>query len=310
VTSDGQKALALECAQLPDDGLLSVLAGQITLSEGMRTRDIQGLLRYATRGRTPAETAALADELLAFRYGPLALQAALLAPAIPSSLLTGLGMYYALEDVTDTHAHLDLTNVGTTGFGAGKRGNCAIFSGATGKRLFRATPFIAQGSGASFSVWFRTNCTGGPAGNNTIMAENVGANWGWRFYSNNSANTVTFQCRLTAGGSIPTATSPTLINNSAWHHVVGTWNNVDMKARLYLDGAAPVVTAAAATPELRQDAGGVMIGGFNATDAFGNFTLAEVDEALIYPSAVLTDAQALALWGGGTPPAYPFVGIP
>ena len=67
--TDVERALAIEVAQLPDDGLLAVLNGEVTLTTAEQVRKIQADLARAPRYWSAQQMAAFESTLLAFRKG-------------------------------------------------------------------------------------------------------------------------------------------------------------------------------------------------------------------------------------------------
>lgn len=221
-----------------------------------------------------------------------------------SSLLTGLVAYYPLESSagTDVHGGFTLTaQDGAVSYAAGKLGNAAIFSGVAGRLLNASLEPGITGAGFSGSAWIRTNMS--VAGARPVLGENTTSNPSWIIQTNQA--TTKLQAVLRASGAlnqVPVAAG----NDSAWHLVVITYDPVDRKLRIYQDNAAAVVSSGTGTQNnLTDNNVGFVIGG--AANTF-NHTVAEIDEVGLWNKA-LTSSEVACLFGGGTPPAYPFEGV-
>lgn len=141
MATDKYRALALECDKLPDDGLASVLKGDVALSLGDTCRIIQGKIAFAPRNFTPSSIASLVPTLILYRKGNLTQRADLLEAAdIGSGLSVGLVHYWSMNEASGTRFDpigyiTDLYQVGgTVGSAAGLSG-LAAYSNTTTVRL-------------------------------------------------------------------------------------------------------------------------------------------------------------------------------
>lgn len=210
---------------------------------------------------------------------------------LPDPLLLGLSDYYGLDDLRDAIGNRPLTNINSVVFTAGKRGNCAAFSGLSTARLNRAGLNMGDtGYGMSVSLWFRTNESSGLIA--VLIGEDTTVNPAWRVQVSGTNKVLSL---IRSGASTLTATPTPLINDSRYHHLVMTYNSVDFKLRAYLDGAVPTLSSVGSQAAVNTNNVGFHIGG-DGTSNFGQNTIAEIDEVMLWSARCIGDAEAAALF--------------
>lgn len=215
----------------------------------------------------------------------------------PSTLLTGLKVYYAMENVNDSTATGDtLVNNNAATFVAGKVNNCVNFVVASSQTLTRANDAGNQvGTGDfTYCCWFKSSQTGNFLSPMAYGSRGVA---GYRFEMNSGQLVV----RNDDGTHVDTPqTSAFNFNDGNWHFacctVARTGNTI-----LYVDGSVAQSVATTATLTLNNSAGLSFGSGWN-----GN-----VDEAGIW-SRALTPTEVGKLYNGlgsGIGTTYPFTGL-
>ena len=203
----------------------------------------------------------------------------------PSSLLTDLAAYYKLEDLADSHASNMLTNTNSVTFTSGKLNNAATFDGTNNLNAL----FFDFSSG-EFTISFWAKITGA---SQTLMGSNGVV---MDFYLD--GNNVDFY--LYSGFGWQNIKNPANINDGNWHHIVGkVSNNVHS---IIVDNGTPATTAWSSGVANTQILPGKYQGGST------EYLVGQLDELGIWTRG-LTSEEIAALYGDGTPPAYPFPGI-
>lgn len=126
------------------------------------------------------------------------------------------------------------------------------FNGTTQRVDFGHISDIENHTGSfSISTWVYRNSV------DVTNADGIIGNWYWsatvnnrrgtclRWYINTSS--LNFILETTNGSSITEISASSTVNISGWHHVVGTWDFRDKKARLYVDGALTATSSAGLT---------------------------------------------------------------
>lgn len=239
----------------------------------------------------------------------------------PSTLLTGLLSYYTLDEGSgatrvDVKGGNDLSDNGTVGSVAGVLGNAASFTSTSYLSAAYNSSFeggIAGGTGASWSMWLRRSATPASSGSAQLYgASSSGKNLQIGILGAASGANVgkTSTTHRDTNSSQPNLTGSTNICDDAWHHVVVTYNASDLKHRVYLDGSLSATSTAGTATNLFNLNATLYVGkGATATVyAVGNPTRALIDELANYDKT-LSSTEITCLFGGGTPPAYPFTGV-
>ena len=216
------------------------------------------------------------------------------------ALLSGLQVYYKLEDLTDSSgAGMTLTNNGVVTFVAGKISNAANFVSTSSQFLSHvdATPFQMGTGSFSMSAWikFTTNVAGidlvaygNPAG---------GAALGYAIVQSG------IHIGFAIGDGTHTAAkdSVTTNNDGVWHFAVFTCDRAGLGS-IYIDNGTPdTVSVTTVTGSLNSSTGfgiGGGAGGIHLSDS-------SIDEVGIW-NRILTTGEISTLYNGGTGLTYPF----
>lgn len=189
---------------------------------------------------------------------------------------------------------------GTVPSVAGVRNNAANFPPAGGF-LGDGSLIIAKGftSGFSLSFWFKivtlpgiTMPIGGLNFGNPGFQETVTFAFGPGFPS-------TFRVRFTSPNTFITDVTVS-IPDANWHLITVTFDASNQQVGAALDTGVPT-TAILASPWVSTTTTGHSIGNSGVPPL--EF---DIDEYGVFMNTVLTPAQRTFLFGGGTPPAYPF----
>ena len=233
---------------------------------------------------------------------------------LPSSLLTGLLSYYKMDETTGTRVDSkggnDLAESGgATGFtAAGKLGNAASFVVARYLVSTYNVAFVAglAGNGATWSFWaFRSSI---PSNTLAIMGENNAGLKQFDFRIKLATGSANFIMRDSTGAPVNVDSGA---HTGVWRHFVWTYTTSDKKGRLYVDGALEATTAGALTTNALWNAStGFIVG--KSTGGGLDFAIdggtAYLDEFAVFDRTITT-GEIGCLYGGGTPPAYPFTGV-
>ena len=218
-----------------------------------------------------------------------------------STLLSGLQVYYKLEDLTDSSGGaLTLTNNNGVTFVAGKVNNAAHFTDTSTQFLSHvdATGYQPGTGDWSISAWF--NLTSGKTSNCLLEYGKVAATHaaGYNLRTSNTNILGTISDGTNLAFKINTAT----INDGAWHFVIVTFargGNMSM----YIDNAAAQTASIAAVTGSVNDnsAVGLTIGKDDSGDYWDNL----IDEVGMW-NRVLTSTEISTLWNSGNGTTYPF----
>jgi len=226
----------------------------------------------------------------------------------PSSLLDGLVSYWKLDEASgtreDTPGSNDLTDNNTVGSAAGILGNAASFVAANSEYLSHTdnAPLSTGDIDFTFAYWVNLN------NNNTRMTL-VGKDVaGGREYELNF-NSTRFEFDVFNG--VDTQLGQ-VANNNLGLPSTGTWYFLVV----WHDATANTVNIAANAGTANVAATSGAVGDGNATFNLGRRSYAGnesyldgfLDEVGFW-KRVLTTAERACLYGGGTPPAYPFTGV-
>lgn len=163
----------------------------------------------------------------------------------------------------------------------------------------------------SFSCWINPESNPVGTGNDQfqqILSYTVAtANSGWQYFMDYLIDSGSYRIRWLRGGSDVTANlGGTPLPTGSWTHLVGTYNGSQIK--FYRNGVslgtspASGVGAVGSAPnylrfgQYRDGNGGVLNRYFDG----------RIDESGLWFGHALSDAEVVELYGGGTPPSYPF----
>lgn len=217
------------------------------------------------------------------------------AGAAASSLLTSLVSFYSLASVADAHSTNTLTNTNAVTFGTGgATGNCATFAAASSQKLVKTTVSgLAASSTGSISAWIKRNGNqaayagvvelGSGGLNSMVLPVNVNG---------------VYILQYVAGGAAAFFGESGTLADATWAHYVLTWASGTGNFKLYKNGTLNASDTMAAVT-----LGGDLAIGYTAST--GTYFNGSLDEIGIW-NRVLTTAEITTLYGGGTPPAYPF----
>lgn len=216
----------------------------------------------------------------------------------PSTLLDSLRSYYTMDETSgdrfDSVGGLTLTANGTGGVGsvAGKLGNAADFELTEGDYLVNTANTTAD-TNITICGWFRPEST---AAVSEFFSLGAGGNFSAR------ANTTVLQFVSQAFGQTFNYTGGADVAAGTWYHICAWYdadnNRVGMSKNAVIADAAASGANGAGTD--------IFIGAREATPT--SPTDGSIDEVGIW-SRILTQTEITCLYGGGTPPAYPFTGI-
>ncbi len=217
----------------------------------------------------------------------------------PSSLLNGLVSYWTLDETSgtryDSKGSNHLTDVNAVGYAAGKHNNAASFVTASSQKLVKAawdwTAYYASG----FSVSFWYNFTGEQydalsRDDSSSVREFVFSRTN-EFGAHTPYTTFFLSHRATATSSDG--------GDGTWNHIIFTYDPVDQKVRIYLNGGtAGVSTAITETP-------GSVAFDVGARSSSATYITGLIDELVLW-SRVLTADERTELWNGGVGSFWPF----
>lgn len=230
------------------------------------------------------------------------------------ALTDNLQGYWTLDEASGTRLdstanNNDLADNNTVGASAGKLNNGADFVAASSEWLG-----IANGSQStdlksagdySVSFWIKAASTFAENGPVVWSRNNAAQDGAFLQMVTVSSNTHTYMRIRQDASTIQTIdlTMTTNFVNGTWYHIVATYDFTELKARLYQNGSL-VSTAQTITMTTQMATTGTFDLGTYRGGA-SNFLDGSMDE-FGYWNRELTSAEVTTLYGGGTPPAYPF----
>jgi hypothetical protein len=219
------------------------------------------------------------------------------------ALTDNLISYWKFDEASgnraDSHGSNTLTDVNTVGSATGILNNGADFEASSSERLTRSAQTWGIANAWTWAFWYKPESfTGNPriifmgpdGGANNIV---IGVTTGGKLFVN------LFNSAGAAFKEYSNSTTTMSINN--WYHVAVTWDGTDLLG--YINNSAQTFTkgldnAGSMTDSSRQLTIGATAAGTAPTDGV-------LDETPLYSRAI-TSAEVSVLFGGGTPPAYPF----
>ena len=206
-----------------------------------------------------------------------------------------------------------LTNVNTATFGAGKLNNACTLASASSQRfsIANASQSADLKSAGPFSLSFWIKATDAfPADGPVVwMRASTGTSNGPYIQMATDAGNTTMYVRITPDAatteSIPSPARAMTTNfvNGTWYHIVVTVSFADDRVRFYQNGSQIGADMNPTSTTQRATDGVFDWGAYNA--GASNFLNGSLDESG-YWNRELTAAEVTTLYGGGTPPAYPF----
>ena len=187
----------------------------------------------------------------------------------PGSLVA----YYAFEEnsgtfVRDTSFNANNATATSTTWGGGRVGNGGVFNGTSGYATGVDNDIATN---ITVSAWFNSDAT------QTAAIVNKEATQGSLELS---SNTPSF--KITTNSTLRTASAGSSVSNSAWHHIVGTYDGSNVK--LYVDGTQ--AQSVAATGAISTNNSAWTIG---RDTAGANYFDGNIDEVKIYSRALGAD---------------------
>lgn len=225
--------------------------------------------------------------------------------AAPSSLLTGLQAYYAFETLTfdSTGNGNTLTNNNGVTQASGILGQAASFASASSQSLSHASsaPFVMSGN-TPFTItgWINlATFTGLPP---LVGKDDGGTTSEYVVCVIQTTHEFNFTVSSNGTSFVSVSLFSPVPTTGTWYFLCAKYDGVNIS--LSVNNGTPVTTAFSA-------------GVFAGTSVFnigrfvrtGDFTNGLIDQVGIWKVA-LTPTQITALYGSGSPPAYPFTGIP
>lgn len=230
-----------------------------------------------------------------------------------SSLLTGLQAYYNFTTLTtDNSGHGNtLTNNNGVTQGAGIIGQAANLVVSSAQFLSLAdNAFVDFTSQLSISHWFKFTATGDAANQAMISKGNHLSNLEWLINIPAGSGHVGFFLGSTSAAIFGSANGTTLTNGN-WYHVAvvydGSLTGNSSRVKMWINGVSQTLTFAGTFPSANTPAAGSFfigkLGG--ATPEYCDGLIDEIALA----NVAWTSTQIAALYGSGSPPAYPFQGV-
>ena len=223
------------------------------------------------------------------------------AGAAASSLLTGLLAYWKLDEASGTRADAtangnNLTANNSVGQGTGKLGNAASCTAASTQYLSVApgSPLTPKNASRSITGWVKPNGVGATRG--VWSTGNAPLDGGTVWFVRQTAGNV---FSVFHGGAYHDGTTP--ISAGTWYHVAYTFNAVNNGWSLYVNGAVEI---SGTNADAQTAFSSVYLG-----VSFSGYFDGLLDETGVW-NVPLTATQVSNLYASGTPPAYPFTGVP
>lgn len=233
-----------------------------------------------------------------------------------SSLLTGLVDGYNFEVLTTdvTGNGLTLTNVNGVTQASGIRGQAASFASASSQALTIADTAVLQFTKFTASVWFNAvtlavNQT--VIGKTNFISSHVGP---WTLVTDSASSTdllISIANGASDTGNNFGKTTSLGLSTGTWYHAVfvydGSQGTNATKLLLYVNGVQKTLAFTGTIPaSLLNNSAPYQIGSWSGLGRYWNGL---IDENYLW-NVVLTPTQVAALYGSGSPPAYPFQGVP
>lgn len=266
-----------------------------------------------TQGNDPVPvvvaTGAQAGRIMAGPAIPVYVVSGSLNPTPPSSLLTSIAAYWALEEASGTRVDAtgrgnDLSPVNTPGNAAGKVGNgyAGVFANSTYLSLADSADLSMGDIDFTIACWVK-------------FSEPVATTSGFITKWNDSANnrewflgkfSSRFQFGISSNGTLETFRQATTFGaplQNTWYFIVAWHDSVANTINIQVNDG--VVDSTAYALGGRDGTAAFRLGAYRDT-AF-NFLTGTIDEPGVW-KRVLTVAERTALYNSGNGRTYPFVG--
>lgn len=230
----------------------------------------------------------------------------------PSTLLTSIISYWALEEASGTRADAvtatgnDLADNNTVTQNTGIVANCGQFTRATTEFLSRADNASLSTGDIDFTVAAWVYLDSKPAGAMGIMSKDSGGASREYLLQWNNVND-RFEMRMfdTSGASIGIAVANALgaPSTATWYHVVGWHDSVNNLVGIAVNAGTANTTATTGVPA--DETATFYIGADQGVVTWDG----RIDEAGFWKK-VLSSTERTTLYNGGAGRTYPFTGAP
>lgn len=280
--------------------------------------DFEGMFSNADPKDVPTQGAQVMVNIGILRPGEMTVRGGLrpvkfevleVPPDPPTPLIEGLVAYYKLDELADTDATdshtggITLTKHGGIagpGSVAGKLNTCRTFDSADSQYFSVSAPAINFAGVKDFLIstwlWFNNNAT--PCVIMQRWFQSVGTNRQW-ILARNSDDTLT----LSVSAGAASVSSPAVLA-AGWHHVLAWRDTANNQIGLAIDNGIPVTQTYSGASSVNTSSRALF---FGSGDFAPTLVLdGRMDETGIWIGQTYTATAATNLYGGGTPPAYPF----
>lgn len=216
-----------------------------------------------------------------------------------SSLLTGLSHYWTLNEASGTRADsigsATMTDNNTVGSATGMNflgADLIVVNGEYFSIAHASDPWPATGVDWTLSLWIKPASV---SGTGYFIINNFGATTGLQAYASGAG-----ALSLVVGGVTLTTSNGAMPINSAFHHVVMSWNSADTKHRIQVDNGTVYASAASSYQQC---------GGSSAAALFGTsggaLGITGVFDEMGLWHRILTSTEIAILYNSGTGKFYP-----
>lgn len=233
--------------------------------------------------------------------------------AAPSSLLNGLVAYWKLEAASGTRVDSttnanNLTAVNTPGNGPGVNGNAISLVAASSQEAKATNSSGLKWPGGDFTIsrWVYYNTLQAfPPEVVTVAAIDHTTTFPFFDLGARQGNDSVFSVTNAIASAQSIAIAHTVPATGSWHHLVGVYITSSRIAKIWRDTVAGSDGAALPSDPSTGNVDFSVGGGLGV----GYFTDGLIDECG-YWNRALTTAEIGLLYGGGSPPTWPFSGLP
>lgn len=142
------------------------------------------------------------------------------------------------------------------------------FSGAAGGQIGYGEILRFCKTAITLSLWVKYS-TAGDVGSYAYVGQSSAATNRNEFYTNG----INIILRLYLAGGDRSLTTPLIINDGKWHHIVGTWSS-GVPAKIYIDGI------------LKATSGGTYTGELTVEPTIKNFTIGSLNASLYFAGSI------------------------
>jgi hypothetical protein len=227
--------------------------------------------------------------------------------ALTDNLLSYWKFDESSGNASDSVGGLTLTNNGTATFTAGKINNCATLNGSS--QYFSNTDPASMDGMSQFSASFWLNPSSLVVDQQpfTKWGTTLGTNQAWRFIIEDHTG-LKMGWNIGDGSSNGGVYGSTTIGNSAWAHIVLTWNGslaLGSRAKMYVNGS-DVTTSDTTLATMLAGTADLIVGNRTGLPAGGYYN-GSIDEVGVW-SRALTSGEVSSLYNSGSGLQYPFGG--